>query len=116
MNSVRTLTSSQFYELEQMILSRFMDKGEGQRGLTSLWLNGILDYFEVKGHQVIPGDIIEAEESLIKVGLAKEYFAALAEVVGANKPGVTEDNGALLIITSNAEERAKAIEKVRQSK
>jgi len=113
--NIRDISSAELYQLEQMYLARFHEKGVRHNEFSRHWFNVVLDYLETTGHEVVPKALIDAEESLLKHGLASEYFAALAEGVGAHKPNVDADTGAILVVTATVDERAAAVALVRRN-
>ncbi len=75
--------------------------------MTAIWYNSVLDYLANEGHDVVPSDIKQLEELLIRKGLAKEYLASLCEVTGCD--GQSDEERVLSLALASSVERLKAI-------
>lgn len=80
-------------------------------GNAEQWFHTVLDFLSARGDEVIPRELREQEEKLIATGRAKEYLAALAEVVQAS-PSHNEYDHTVLVLTASADDRLAALTKV----
>lgn len=81
--------------------------------MTAIWYEAVVDFLAMTGHQVIPPSLLNAEESVITKGLAKEYFSSLMTTTGALANVEEEEEKAIrLMYSATVEQRSEAIKKL----
>ena len=101
-------------ELRQIqdIWSRYFHAGtQFEGGNTEQWYHTFMDFIEQSGAEVVPGEVRQREELVLRLGKSQEYLAALAEVVD-HSPKLNDYEQAVMVLTATPEERAAALEKV----
>lgn len=79
-------------------------------GTTEHWYDAVVEFIESCKGQIVPRDLSQLEQALIRQGLAKEYLASLLDVVGYKD--TSDEERILSLITASCEQRQEAINKI----
>jgi hypothetical protein len=102
-------------KLQRIWLDLWHEQVHRPGGNAELWLEAVLAFLHQRGDQIVPVELIKAEQKLIEMGLAQELFGALADVVKPDLGQASDSEArAYELIHASPEERFEAVRVVRK--
>jgi hypothetical protein len=81
-------------------------------GEAEKWYQVVVQFLNETGADVITSSIVTAEERALELGLSSKYIAALTESLRSDFRAVSDNDFAVLLLTSSSEERIEALKKI----